>query len=146
MSKNANFFQLKLLPIYLVDFIWVITIYGSTAFFLAVLIDGYLLPPYNAEDTEKIPTWLLYIAVIGQLALQGFIAVVIITVLQNIPSPVEGIYGYGHGTSEALIIRTPALLTVLLFYLSRSLKGRIIMLFSRFDKNAHTNIYSLPTK
>jgi|688.fasta_scaffold1655993_1 hypothetical protein len=142
MSKSADFFQLKLLPIYLVDYIWVITIYGTTAIFLAVLIDGYLLPPYDEYETIRTPTWKLYLEVILQLALQGFIAVVIITVLQNIPSPVEGMYGYGHGCSEALIIRTPAILSVLLFFLSKSMKARIETLFSRFDKNALTNIYS----
>ena len=141
MSKKANFFQLKLLPIYIVDYIWVITIYATTAILLAVLIDGYLLPPYDADETKKKPTWQLYLEVILQIALQGFIAIVVITVLQNIPSPVEGINGYGHGSGEALIIRTPAILTVLLFYLSRSLKGRLVTLVSRFDKNTLANIY-----
>ena len=140
MSKAADFFQLKLIPIYIIDYIWVITIYATVAFFLAVLIDGYLLPPYDADKIKNTPTWLLYIEVIGQLALQGFIAVVIITVLQNIPSPVEGMYGYGHGLSEALIIRNPAILSVLLFFLSKSMKARIQTLFSRFDKSAETNV------
>lgn len=146
MSKAANFFQLKLIPIYLLDFIWVITIYGSTAFFLAVLIDGYLLPPYNADEVIKTPTWKLYLQVMVQIALQSFLAVVIIALLQNIPSPVEGLFGYNNRSPEALIIRNPAILTVLLFTLSRSMQGRIIILFSRFDENAHTNIYSLPKK
>ena len=142
MSKKANFFQLKLLPIYIVDYIWIITIYATTAILLAVLIDGYLLPLYYADETKKKQTWQLYLEVILQIALQGFIAIVVITVLQNIPSPVEGINGYGHGSGEALIIRTPAILTVLLFYLSRSLKGRLVTLVSRFDKNTLANIYA----
>ena len=142
MSKKANFFQLKLLPIYIVDYIWVITIYATTAILLAVLIDGYLLPLYDADETKKKQTWQLYLEVILQIALQGFIAIVVITVLQNIPSPVEGLNGYGHGSGEALIIRTPAILTVLLFYLSRSLKGRLVTLVSRFDKNTLANIYA----
>ena len=142
MSKKANFFQLKLLPIYIVDYIWIITIYATTAILLAVLIDGYLLPLYDADETKKKQTWQLYLEVILQIALQGFIAIVVITVLQNIPSPVEGINGYGHGSGEALIIRTPAILTVLLFYLSRSLKGRLVTLVSRFDKNTLANIYA----
>ena len=142
MSKKANFFQLKLLPIYIVDYIWIITIYATTAILLAVLIDGYLLPLYDADETKKKQTWQLYLEVILQIALQGFIAIVVITVLQNIPSPVEGINGYGQGSGEALIIRTPAILTVLLFYLSRSLKGRLVTLVSRFDKNTLANIYA----
>ena len=142
MSKKANFFQLKLLQIYIVDYIWIITIYATTAILLAVLIDGYLLPLYDADETKKKQTWQLYLEVILQIALQGFIAIVVITVLQNIPSPVEGINGYGHGSGEALIIRTPAILTVLLFYLSRSLKGRLVTLVSRFDKNTLANIYA----
>ena len=142
MNKEANFFQLKLIPIYILDYIWVITIYGTTAFFLAVLIDGYLLPPYDAEHVKKTPTWELYLEVILQIALQGFLVVVIITVLQNIPSPVEGLYGYNKTSLEALIIRSPAILTVLLFTLSRSMQGRLIILFSRFNNNALVNIYS----
>ena len=146
MSKEVNFFKLKLLPIYILDYIWIITIYATTAIVLSVLIDGYLLPPYDEDETKKKPSWLLYIEVILQIALQGFIAIIVITLLQTIPSPVEGINGYGHGSGEALIIRTPAILTVLLFFLSRSLKGRLVTLVSRFDKNALANIYGAKLK
>lgn len=142
MAREANFFHLKLIPIYILEFIWVTFIYGTTAFIMAFLINGYLLPPYNLQDTDKTPTWRLYIEIIFQLALQSFLVVIIIFILQKLPSPIEHLGFYRNNSPEALAIRDPAILTVLLYTLSTSMQGRIIDFFSRFDKDTIPSLYS----
>ena len=125
------------IPVMLVDYIFVIFIYGSVAFWLAVLIDGYILPKFDAVETAKKSSLQLYIEVLLQIALQGFLAIVINTFLQQIPSPVHGIAGYNSKSIEGAIIRNPSIISVLLFALSKSMQGRLQILFARFDHNAH---------
>jgi len=129
-------FLTRMLPIFLLDYAYVIIIYVSIAFWLAVLIDGYLLPPFDAEKEKKKSTIILYIEVMLQLALQGFISIVIASVLHNIPSPMQNIEGYGEKFPEWDIIRNGAIINIILITLSKTLQGRMQILFSRFDKNA----------
>jgi len=121
-----------MLPIFLIDYVYVILIYVSIAFWLAVLIDGYLLPPFDAEKEKKKSTIILYIQVMLQLALQGFISIVIASLLHNIPSPMQNIEGYGEKFSEWAIIRNGAIINIILFTLSKTLQGRLHILFNRF--------------
>ena len=49
------------LPIVLVDYIWVILAYVTVAFWLAVLIDGYILPRYDQAETDRTSSLVLFI-------------------------------------------------------------------------------------
>jgi hypothetical protein len=122
-------------PIALIDYLWVITIYSVSSFTLALIIDGYILPEYDAEKTQNTNSYILSIEIICQLAIQGFIAILLCALLQKIPSPVNGIMGYETHTVLGVLIRNPAIISVILFALSKSLQGRIFTLFGRFDKN-----------
>jgi len=124
-----------LIPVMLIDYVFVICLYGSIAFWLAVVIDGHVLPKYDPVATAKKSSLRLYLEVLLQIALQGFLAIVINTMLQKIPSPVQGVAGYNARSPEGAVIRNPAILTVLLFALSKSMQGRLSILFARFDKN-----------
>lgn len=128
-------FPLIQYPLAFIDYLWVSVIYSICSFSLATLIDGYLLPPFNFDYTEKLATHILVIFVLSQLALQGFIAIMLFAVLQRLPSPVMGIVGYNSHSSLGLLLRNPGLISVLLFSLSKSLQGRLAILYSRFNKN-----------
>jgi len=119
----------------LIDYTWVITIYSVSAFILAVIIDGHILK-FDLEKTKKESTIILAIQVILQIAVQGFIAVFLHGLLEEIPSPVDGIFGYNSRSGLGNLLRNPAVISVILFALSKSLQGRLMVLFSRFDKNA----------
>lgn len=123
------------LPIALIDYIWVITIYVTISFILAVIIDGHILNKYDSEKTKKTSSIKLAIEIILQLALQGFIAIFLHSLLQKIPSPVQGIANYNSNEALGNLLRNPAIISVILFALSKSLQGRLMILFSRFDKN-----------
>ena len=57
MAKNAITKQelqnLHKVLIALLDYIQVIKIYFALAFWMAVIVDGYLLPPYNVIEEDK---------------------------------------------------------------------------------------------
>lgn len=136
-SAAEEFSKYWMIPVYLLDYIWVITIFFSTAFWLAVLIDGYILPPFDLKTAEATSTWVLYGEVLLQIALQGFLVITIAAFLQIVPSPVSGVMGYDtHGTLGSVIIRNSAIVTFLLLTLSHGLQGRLQILFARFNTNA----------
>jgi hypothetical protein len=123
-------------PIALLDYSWVISIYVIVSFFLAVLIDGYLLPPFSYQYELKENSLFLGIKVLLQLALQGFIAVFLSAFMQSFPTPVGGIFGYNPHSSLGMVLRNPAIISIILFNLSTSLIMRLKYLYSRFNKNA----------
>ena len=122
-------------PLMLVDYVWVIAFYGAAAFWLAVLIDGHLLPAYDQATTDRTSSPVLFLQIILQVALQGFLAMMIHTLLNKLPSPVSGVGRYSSSSPEFAIVRNPAVISVILFALSKSLQGRLMSLFRRFDKN-----------
>lgn len=128
--------ELILIFIALLDYIWVITIYATVAFILAVIIDGHILKQFDLEATKKVSTPKLAIQVIVQIAIQGFIAIILHGLLELLSSPIDGVYGYNSKGGVGNLLRSPAIISVILFALSRSLQGRLLVLFSRFDKNA----------
>lgn len=135
LKAKPNFLNLKLLPIALLDYIWIIIFYFGLAFWLAVIIDGYILPPFIEKDEIKKPSWLLFIEVFTHIALQGFIAFVVHAVISYIPSPVNGLYGYNVTSTLGTFLRNPAIITTMLLFLSNTLHQRMLLLFSRFNKN-----------
>ena len=128
-------FPLIQYPVAFMDYLWVSVIYSIISFSLVTLIDGYLLPPFDLEATQQIQTVLLAVYVLLQLAFQGFIAIMLFAILQRLPSPFIGLYGYNSHSSLGLLLRNPGLISVLLFSLSKSLQGRLAILYSRFSKN-----------
>lgn len=141
MSEQLGFFS-KMLPIYLLDYGFVVIIYINVAFWLAVLIDGHILPPYNAKKEMSKSTVRLYFEVILQLILQGFIATIIAYTIMFIPSPMKGIYGYNNSYAQWSLFRNAAVINIILFFLSKTLQGKLHILFSRFSRNANAVVLS----
>ena len=129
-------FPLKQYPAMMVDYVWVIAIYTSLSFCLAVLIDGYLLPPFDPKTEAEDSSAYLWLKISMQLAVQGFIAIFLAALVQKIPSPVAGSFGYDTHSLLGALVRNPAIISVMLFALSSSLRARLMFLFSRFNKNA----------
>jgi len=118
-------------PVAFLDYIWVITMYVTASFSLALLIDGHLLPSYDEKKESAESSFILGSRVLLQLAIQGFIAIVLSALLQSLPSPVNNIFGYNSHTSLGLLLRNPSIISVILFSLSDSLRSRMVLLHSR---------------
>lgn len=130
------FAEPKMMPIYLLDYTYVIMIYFSIGFILALVIDNYVLPHYSQEITNKTDTHILYFEVFIQIALQGFMAILLYNLLLDIRSPLEGVWGYDTKTPVGKMLRNPAIISVTLLGFSKSLQGRMLSLFARYDVNA----------
>jgi len=125
-------------PIAFLDYLYVITIYATSAFFFSVLIDGYIVPEFNLQVAIKKRNIALALEILLQLAVQGFIAIFLYALLQKINSPFDGWYGYTSDTPLGLTVRNPSIISVILFYLSLSLHNKLKILFNRFSNKPQT--------
>ena len=114
------------------DYLFVLILYLSTSFCLAVYINLHVLTPVFEEDIQKESTPYLALQILMQFSLQGFIAVFLSIILQKIPSPFNGIHGYDSNSSLGSSIRNPAIISLMLFILSKSLQAKLNNLFYRF--------------
>jgi hypothetical protein len=126
-------------PVAFLDYMYVITIYSACAFFCSVLIDGYIIPEFNLQIAIKRRSIVLAFQILLQLALQGFIAIFLYALLQKINSPFDGLYGYTSDTPLGLTVRSPAIISVLLFFFSISLHNKLMILFNRFSNKPSTD-------
>jgi hypothetical protein len=133
LSENPSHY-----PIAFLDYLYVITIYSITAFFCSVIIDGYIVPDFNLQIALKRSSIFLASQILLQLAVQGFIAIFLYALLQKIYSPFNGWYGYTSETPLGLTVRNPAIISVILFYLSTSLHDKLKILFNRFSNKPQT--------
>ena len=118
-------------PAALVDYVWVMFVYITLGYMMAVLIDGYILPAYDAKRENSKCTARLYAEVVGQLTVQGYLCVLIIAGLQHLPTPAEGISGYTKKSTLGTLVRNPAIITSLLLALSSSLRSKMFLVFDR---------------
>ena len=125
-------------PVAFLDYMYVITMYSTCAFFCSVLIDGYIIPTFNLQIAIKRNSVVLAVQILLQLAVQGFIAIFLYALLQKINSPFDGLYGYTSNTPLGLTVRSPAIISVILFYLSTSLHDKLMILFNRFSGKPQT--------
>jgi len=132
--SDPLYYPLSQYPVILIDYIWVITIYVTLSFSLAVIIDGYILPPFDLKVESTYSSVYLGLKITTQLAVQGFIAIMLHSLVERIQSPVEGIFGYNPKSTLGEIIRNPAIISVILLTLSSSLRARLMYLFSRITK------------
>lgn len=126
-------------PVAFLDYLYVITIYAICAFFCSVIIDGYIIPEFNLQVALQRSSIFLTTQILLQLAIQGFIAIFLYALLQKIYSPFNGLYGYTSDTPLGLTIRSPAIISVLLFFFSISLHNKLMILFNRFSNKPPTD-------
>ena len=129
-------YPLVVYPFAFIDYLWVLTIYIMCSFGLSVLIDGHILAPFDKDKESNDSSFFIFMKILLQFSVQGFIAIMLCALLQKIPSPMKGIYGYDPHSTLGLLIRTPAIISVLLFALAQSLRARLLYFFSRFNNTA----------
>jgi hypothetical protein len=134
-------YPLEQYPIAFIDYLWVIIIYVSCSFILAIVIDGNILPRFDIISESEESSLYLGLKLLLQLSIQGFIALMLYGLLQKISSPFNGWFQYNSHTSLGVVVRNPAIISVILSVLSTSMRERLLYLFSRFttDSPSHNS-------
>lgn len=119
-------------PIAFLDYLFIVFICITVGFSMAIIIDGYIFDKFDKEEESKQSSLYIYSKLLFQFAFQGFIVILIWSFLMSVPSPFEDIYNYNSKSTLGTLMRNPAIITIILFTLSISLKERLFYLFSRF--------------
>jgi len=127
-----------------VDYIWVITIYIICAFVLAVTVDGHIFEKFDPEKAKYDSSVVLFSKILLQVCIQGFIAILLSILSHRLPSPVNGYFGYHTHSSLGTLVRNPAIISVILFALSTSLRARLLTLYNRYIKSDIAEPYIEP--
>lgn len=119
-------------PVAFIDYLFIVFICITIGFTMAIIIDGYIFDKFDKEEESKQSSLYIYSKLLFQFAFQGFIVILIWSFLVSVPSPFENIYNYNSKSTLGMLIRNPAIITIILFTLSISLRERLFYLFSRF--------------
>jgi hypothetical protein len=119
-------------PVAFIDYLFIVFICITIGFTMAIIIDGYIFDKFDKEEESKQSSLYIYSKLLFQFAVQGFIVILIWSFLISVPSPFENIYNYNSKSTLGMLIRNPAIITIILFTLSISLRERLFYLFSRF--------------
>jgi hypothetical protein len=122
---------LKFYPIGILDYFYVSTLYILSSLFVARIIDGIILPPFNDKKAATESTIKLVFMLAAVVSMQGFFACVIITLLHILPSPINGLFGYNIHSPIGAIVRNPAIITLLLFMMNDTVRGTLPILLTR---------------
>ena len=117
-------------PVGILDYVYVSTIYIISSLIIAGGINGFL-PAFNPKQAQNDSTMKLSIYLAIVISLQGFFACVVTTLLHMLPSPINGLFGYNTNSPIGMIVRNPAIITLLLFMMNDTVHGILPILLAR---------------
>ena len=111
-----------------------IALVGNYFFFggiiMSLLINN-ILPKYDDENVDKVPTAILWRDIFLNVSLIMIIAYILRNIIQLIPSPFEGIAGFEHSRLKEL--SGGVVLAFSIFSLQPNLKARLLNFVKRFQ-------------
>jgi hypothetical protein len=136
-SHNSIFnMPLRFYPIGILDYVYVSTWYITLALITGAIINGILLPPFDDKKSEKEHTAKLVLILAAILSMQGFVVCAITTILDLIPSPINGLFGYNTLSPIGVIVRNPAIMSIIIFTSNETIIGIIKILLERAKQNS----------
>jgi hypothetical protein len=103
----------------IIDIMFITTLYACTAFFLGILLERYVYPLFFDESDEylsQMPLGRLLFLFCFVSGIIGAVSYIGRNVVQLIPFPLEGVYGFSHLRVKE--VSSGAVLTTFLFLFS----------------------------
>ena len=120
--------ELQLRGVKIIDIAYVAAIYLTLGAVLSITIDRQL-GEFNSEEADKKSTAQLYGEILLHFALVGILIYIVRNIVEWIPYPLNGMYGYEHLKLNEL--RNAGLFGVIFFLFQNNLKNKLIYLSKR---------------
>jgi len=145
LNNNNNHKQtlkenLILRGIKLLDFSFIIPIYVLGGIFGATFLDNYIYPYVKISKNipiSKQTTTQLFVNVIILLIINAIASYILRNILQEIPFPLEGVYGFQH--KKVKEVTSGQTINFIIMIFSREIRLYIFELQKRFTKHKHIN-------
>ena len=126
--------EIVIRTIKIIDIAYIIVLYFTSGYFLGRLLDNLFIKIYSDDFTKK-GKIILFLEILSQIILTGIVSYIGRNIIQIIPYPLNGIYGFDH--MKVKEVSSGATLTVFLFLFQYKLQNKII-----YFKNLNLNIVS----
>jgi hypothetical protein len=120
----------------ILDIAFITFLYGLTALIMVVYLDKYVYVHVNFNtDTldENKSNLMIFFEILIFLAINGICAYFVRNLIQMIPFPFEGVYGFRH--EKVNEVKTGAIIVVILTSFSVRLQNKIILFRNNLSKD-----------
>jgi hypothetical protein len=117
---------IKVLDIFFASFVYI-----CAAFLVSLILDKYFFPKFNEEKEKKKKFIISVFEVCFIVGLIGVISYVIRNLIQMIPFPLDGLYGFKHLMVGE--VRSGALFSAYVILLNSYLQKKLIVIKNKFS-------------
>ena len=115
----------------ILDIAYITFIYGFFSLIIITFLDKYIFPRIsleNVKDEEK-NKYTIFIELLLSLTLYGIVAYILKNILQLIPFPLEGVYGFQH--LKVMEVKSGAMISMFLLWFSKVIRNKITIFHSK---------------
>lgn len=127
--------NLILRGIKIIDISYITCIYTVPTLYVASLLDKYIYTHINLDsripDEEKSIRYLLT-EVILCLCINGIVSYILRNILQLIPFPLNGVYGFKH--IKVREVASGSIINMVLMWFSSTIRNKLLILQKKFKK------------
>ena len=115
----------------ILDIGYITFIYGFFALIMVLFLDKYIYPHISLENVkeEDKNKYVLFIEILLCLTTYGIVAYILRNILQLIPFPLEGVYGFQH--LRVGEVRSGAVISMVLLWFSKVIRNKIMIFQSK---------------
>lgn len=115
----------------ILDIAYITFIYGFFSLIMITFLDKYIfyyisLENVKEEDKNK---YIIFIEILLCLTIYGIVSYILKNILQLIPFPLEGVYGFQH--LKVMEVKSGAMISMFLLWFSKVIRNKITIFHSK---------------
>ena len=115
----------------ILDIAYITFIYGFFSLIIITFLDKYIFSYISLENVkeEEKSKYTIFIELLLCLTLYGIVAYILKNILQLIPFPLEGVYGFQH--LKVMEVKSGAMISMFLLWFSKVIRNKITIFHSK---------------